>query len=61
SLEPGFFFSAAHLHGLGGLLLDEAGNPLFNDDKGVEWLNLFLQVQEAGLGGDYYSDNDVNL
>jgi maltose-binding protein MalE len=60
-LEPGFFFSAAHLNGVGGLLMDEAGNPLFNDDKGVEWLNLFLKGQEAGIGGEYYSDNDVNL
>jgi maltose-binding protein MalE len=59
--EAGFFFSAAHLHGVGGLLMDETGSPLFNDEKGVEWLNLFLKVQEAGIPGEYYTDNDVNL
>ncbi|NIV33709.1 MAG: extracellular solute-binding protein, partial [Anaerolineae bacterium] len=61
SLEPGFFFSAAHLDGIGGALMNSNGDPMFNDEKGVEWMNLFLSVQEAGLGGDYYSDNDVNL
>jgi len=40
NLERGFFFSAAQLNGVGGLLMDENGNPLFNDEKGVEWLNL---------------------
>jgi arabinogalactan oligomer/maltooligosaccharide transport system substrate-binding protein len=60
NLERGFFFSAAHLNGVGGLLMDEAGNPLFNDDKGVEWLNLLNSFSDAGPT-EYYTDNDVNL
>jgi maltose-binding protein MalE len=60
NLEYGFFFSAAHLHGLGGLLMDEKGDPLFNDEKGVEWLNLLNSFKEAGPT-EYYTDNDVNL
>ena len=60
-LEPGFFFSAAHLNGIGGKLMEPNGDPAFNDEKGVEWLNLFLAAQEAGISGEWYSDNDVNL
>jgi maltose-binding protein MalE len=60
NLERGFFFSAAHLNGVGGLLMDDAGNPLFNDDKGVEWLNLLNSFSDAGPT-EYYTDNDVNL
>ncbi len=60
NLERGFFFSAAHLNGVGGLMMDDAGNPLFNDDKGVEWLNLLDSFSDAGPT-EYYTDNDVNL
>jgi maltose-binding protein MalE len=60
NLERGFFFSAAHLNGVGGLLMDENGNPLFNDAKGVEWLNLLNSFTDAGPA-EYYTDNDVNL
>ncbi|MFZ5917197.1 MAG: sugar ABC transporter substrate-binding protein [Chloroflexota bacterium] len=59
-LEYGFFFAAAHLNGVGGLLMDDKGNPLFNDEKGVEWLNLLNSFKEAGPT-EYYTDNDVNL
>ena len=59
-LERGFFFSAAHLNSVGGLLMDENGNPLFNDAKGVEWVNLLNSFSEAGPA-EYYTDNDVNL
>ncbi|MBC8447660.1 MAG: extracellular solute-binding protein [Chloroflexi bacterium] len=60
NLEYGFFFAAAHLNGVGGLLMDEKGNPLFNDAKGVEWLNLLNSFKDAGPT-EYYTDNDVNL
>jgi arabinogalactan oligomer/maltooligosaccharide transport system substrate-binding protein len=59
-LEYGFFFSAAHLNGIGGQLMDRDGNPLFNDEKGVEWLNLLNSFKDAGPT-EYYTDNDVNL
>lgn len=59
-LEQGFFFSAAHLNGVGGSLMSPAGDPLFNDAKGVEWLNNIVKFNTlAPLG--YYSDDDVNL
>jgi maltose-binding protein MalE len=58
-LEYGFFFSAAHLHGVGGQLMDKNGDPLFNDEKGVEWLNLLNSFKDAPT--EYYTDNDVNL
>lgn len=59
-LEYGFFFSAAHLNGVGGMLMDDKGDPMFNDAKGVEWLNLLNSFKEAGPT-EYYTDNDVNL
>ncbi len=59
-LEYGFFFAAAHLNGVGGLLMDDSGSPLFNDEKGVEWLTLLNSFKDAGPT-EYYTDNDVNL
>jgi len=59
-LEYGFFFSAAHLNGVGGLLMDDKGNPLFSDAKGVAWVNLLKSFKDAGPT-EYYTDNDVNL
>jgi maltose-binding protein MalE len=59
-LERGFFFSAGHLMGIGGQLMDENGDPLFNDDNGVAWLNLLNSFSDAGPT-EYYTDNDVNL
>lgn len=59
-LEYGFFFAAAHLNGVGGLLMNDKGDPLFNDEKGVEWLNLLNSFKDAGPT-EYYTDNDVNL
>jgi arabinogalactan oligomer/maltooligosaccharide transport system substrate-binding protein len=59
-LEYGFFFAAAHLHGVGGLLMNDSGDPLFNDEKGAEWLNLLNSFKDAGPT-EYYTDNDVNL
>ncbi|MCI0519738.1 MAG: extracellular solute-binding protein [Chloroflexi bacterium] len=60
NLEYGFFFSAAHLNGVGGLLMDDSGAPLFNDAKGVEWAELLKRFAEAGPV-ENYTDNDVNL
>ncbi len=59
-LERGFFFSAAHLMGLGGQLMDAQGNPMFNNEKGVEWVKLLERFSEAG-NTTYYTDDDVNM
>ncbi|MEW6567487.1 MAG: extracellular solute-binding protein [Chloroflexota bacterium] len=59
-LEYGFFFSAAQLTATGGALMDADGNPAFNNDAGVAWVNLLNSFKEAGPT-EYYTDNDVNL
>lgn len=59
-LEYGFFFSAAHLNGVGGSLMSGAGDPLFNDAKGVEWVTLIERFGETGPIYNY-TDDDVNL
>jgi len=59
NLERGFFFSAAHLNGIGGALMAENGDPAFNNDKGVEWVKLLNDFSKAGPA-EYYTDNDVN-
>lgn len=60
NLERGFFFSAAHLNGVGGLLMADNGDPLFNDENGVTWVELLSSFTDAGPA-EYYTDNDVNL
>jgi arabinogalactan oligomer / maltooligosaccharide transport system substrate-binding protein len=60
NLEYGFFFSAAHLHALGGELMNDAGDPTFNTAEGAAWLTMLNRFKEAGPT-EYYTDNDVNL
>lgn len=59
-LEYGLFFSAGHLHGLGGALMNDEGDPTFNDDKGVEWAETINSFQDAGPV-ENNNDNDVNV
>jgi arabinogalactan oligomer/maltooligosaccharide transport system substrate-binding protein len=59
-LEYGLFFSAGHLYGLGGALLDAEGDPTFNDEKGVEWVEMIKRFEETGLV-ENNNNNDVNL
>jgi maltose-binding protein MalE len=47
-LERGFLYSGAHLFGLGGQLMDENGDPAFNNEKGLAWINLLSGFQQAG-------------
>ncbi len=60
SLERGFSFSGGHLSGIGGQLMDGNGDPLFNNERAVEWVNLLNSFQDAGPA-EYYTDNDLNL
>jgi arabinogalactan oligomer / maltooligosaccharide transport system substrate-binding protein len=60
-IEYGPFFSMANLTGCNGTLMDAAGQPTFNNEAGVCWLNIYLAGQAAGIPGEYYTDNDVNL
>jgi arabinogalactan oligomer/maltooligosaccharide transport system substrate-binding protein len=57
-LERSFFYSGGHLAGLGGQLMDENGQPAFNDEKGAEWLGLLKKFEEAGPT-DFYTDADL--
>ena len=59
-LDYGLFYSAGHLYAIGGNLMDEEGNPAFNDEKGVEWMQELVRFNEAGLI-DFNGDNDLNL
>lgn len=59
-LEYGFFFSAAHLTACGGSLMDANGDPTFNNEAGVCWVNLLSGFKDVGPT-EYYTDNDVNL
>jgi arabinogalactan oligomer/maltooligosaccharide transport system substrate-binding protein len=59
--ERGYFFSAAHITGCGGKVMEPNGDPAFNNEAGVCWLNLFKAVQDAGIPGEVNNDNDVNL
>jgi arabinogalactan oligomer/maltooligosaccharide transport system substrate-binding protein len=60
NLERGPFFSFAHMNPNGGNLMTPEGDPLFNDENGVAWLNLLNRFTEAGPA-EFYTDNDVNL
>lgn len=56
-LDLSFFFSGAHLTGLGGELMTPDGEPAFNDERGREWVNLLLSFDQAGPT-DFFTDND---
>jgi ABC-type glycerol-3-phosphate transport system substrate-binding protein len=47
-LERGSYFSSPAIIGLGGRLMDEEGYPAFNDQFGLEWLDLLQAYDEAG-------------
>lgn len=58
-LDRGFLYSAAHLVGLGGSLIDDQGKPAFNTPQGVEWLKLLAEFERAG-GVDFNTNRDLN-
>ncbi len=57
-LERSFFYSGGHLSGLGGRLMDENGYPAFNDEFGLEWIELLRQFELMGLT-EFFGDNDL--
>ncbi len=57
SLEQGYFFSMAHLvKACGGEIADADGNPAFNTDAGVCWLDLLATFPNP----TYYTDDDID-
>ena len=59
-LDRSFFFSGAHLMGLGGRLMTPQGAPAFDDEKGLAWVNLLQAYSDAGPA-EFFTDNDLNL
>jgi maltose-binding protein MalE len=59
-LDRSFYFSGAHLLGLGGSLMTPTGEPAFLDLKGLEWANLLYAFSEAGPTA-FFSDTDLTL
>lgn len=59
-LDRSFFFSGAHLIGLGGSLMTPEGEPAFLNLKGLEWVSLLQAYSEAGPT-EFFSDNDANV
>lgn len=59
-LERSFYFSGAHIYGLGGALVDDNGMPAFNSPEGLEWIELLRSFEQAGPV-DFFTDNDLNL
>jgi len=58
--ERGFYFSGGHLNGIGGELIGEDGKPLFNNQFGIQWLQLLTDFESAGPA-EYNSDRDLTL
>lgn len=59
-LDVSGFYSAAHLNGIGGMLMDGNGNPTFNNNSGSEWLSLLKSFGQAGLT-EQNSSRDIDL
>lgn len=56
--ERSFFFSGAHLNGMGGMLFDPTGNPAFNTPAGLSWIELLKAFESAGPTS-FQSDDDL--
>jgi maltose-binding protein MalE len=49
ALDRGIYFSGADLEGVGGKMMDENGNPAFNNASGVQWLDLLKSFDQLGV------------
>jgi len=57
-LERSFYYSGAHLYGMGGQLIDSNQLPGFNNGQGVAWLQLLKDMELAGPTS-FFSDDDL--
>jgi arabinogalactan oligomer / maltooligosaccharide transport system substrate-binding protein len=57
-LERSFFYSGAHLNGIGGQWMDSEGMPIFNNEKGLAWIELLRSFEQAGPT-NYLTDQDL--
>lgn len=58
-LDRGFLYSGADLFGLGGQLMDDNGDPVFDSAKGLAWIDLLRAFQQAGAVS-FNDDQDLN-
>ena len=49
AIDRGIYFTGAHLEGLGGRLMDENGNPAFNNASALEWIDLLKSLDQLGI------------
>jgi ABC-type glycerol-3-phosphate transport system substrate-binding protein len=59
-LERSFFFSGGHLAGVGGALIGADGEPAFNNEAGLKWIELLKALENIGPT-EFLSDRDVDL
>jgi len=59
-LDRGFYFSGGHLNGVGGRLMDENGDPAFNNESGIAWMELLISFENAGPV-EYLGNRDLDL
>jgi ABC-type glycerol-3-phosphate transport system substrate-binding protein len=57
-LERSFYYSGAHLSGLGGSMIDENGLPAFNSSDGLTWIEMLKMFESAGPTS-FQSDDDL--
>jgi arabinogalactan oligomer/maltooligosaccharide transport system substrate-binding protein len=56
--ERSFFFSGAHLLGIGGQWMDANGDPDFVDERGLAWVELLRSFELAGAT-EFQNDRDL--
>lgn len=59
-LDRSLLYSGANLEGIGGQMMDAEGLPTFNNEKGLEWIELLDRYKQVGPT-DYFTDQDVDL
>lgn len=57
-LERSFFYSGAHLVGLGGQMMSADSSPAFNTPEGLTWIEM-LQMFESAGPTSFQSDDDL--
>jgi multiple sugar transport system substrate-binding protein len=58
--DRGFLYSGADLLGLGGQIMDENGDPAFDNEKGLAWISLLGALGQAGPAS-FNDDQDLDF
>jgi arabinogalactan oligomer / maltooligosaccharide transport system substrate-binding protein len=59
-MERGYYYSTGHLFGIGGRLMDENGQPAFTTQKGLDWIHLLVEFEQAGAVS-FNTNRDLDL